>query len=298
MSDQIKAHQALLWANILYGFNYIVAKGIMPLYISPAALTTLRIFISTILFWAICFRSNNEKIERADLWRFILAGFIGVTLNQFLFLQGLNLSTPIDAAILTTTNPVLVLSVAAILGKEHITPIHITGIFLGAAGAIILVLHRGFTGFDYSHLAGNIMLVLNSIAFAFYLYLCKPLMRKYDTIFVMKWLFLFGAIIYLPFGIYFMHDVHLQQMPPQIIVGLCYIVIGTTFLTYFLNNYGLKYLRSTTVSSYIYLQPVIAAVTAYFVGMDKPTIINLTACIIVFIGVYLVSYEKKKSRAL
>jgi drug/metabolite transporter (DMT)-like permease len=297
MSKQIKPHLALILANVLYGVNYVVAKGVMPTYITPYALTLLRILPATILFWIVGFWVKQEITQKKDYLNLFFAGLLGVFLNQFMFISGLNLSTPINAAIMMTTNPILVMVVSAIVLKDKISVLKIFGIILGATGAVILIAGKGFTGFNQEHLSGDLLLLGNSVSFALYMAFARPLMQKYDAFVVLKWMFLFGAIMYFPIGITPLLKTNWSLIPFQGILSLIYIVIGTTFLTYLLINYALKHLKSTTVSIYIYTQPVVAGVTASLTGADKLTVMNISASVLVFVGVYLVSRVNKREIA-
>jgi drug/metabolite transporter (DMT)-like permease len=289
MKETIKAHIALFSANFFYGINYVIAKGIMPNYITARALVFLRIIPSTILFWILCYSLKLEKVEKKDILQLILAGTFGVFINQYCFIQGLDYSSPIDAAIIMTTNPIIVFIMSAIILKEYTSKTKITGVILGALGALILIFGKGFIGFDPKNFKGDWMLIGNSISYAIFLFLTKPLMIKYNALVVLKWMFLVGAILYTPVGIGPFMQINWTVIPPHIIVALFYVIVITTFLCYLLINYSLKTLKSSTVSFYIYTQPVIAAVLASFIGIDKPTLLNTTASLLVFVGVFLVT---------
>jgi drug/metabolite transporter (DMT)-like permease len=294
VTNNIKAHTALILANVLYGINYVIAKAIMPEYITPEALIFLRVVPSAILFWIIGLMVVHEPQEKPDYKKLFIAAFFGVFLNQFLFIKGLSFSSPIDAAIIITSNPILVLVVAAIILRERITNIKILGIVIGACGALVLVGGNGLQSFSTEHLFGNLLLLLNSVSFAMYMVFAKPLMQKYHAVHVLKWIFLFGTLLYVPFGIKSFMQVNWHAMTLPVIGALFYIVLATTVLTYFLINYSLGHLRSTTVSIYIYVQPVVTTITAIIAGMDTLDWINMTASTMVFSGVYLVSRDKKR----
>ena len=143
MSKRAGAHLALAGANILYGITYSVAKQVMPDHLSPFAFVFTRIFGACMLFWLFSLILPSQKIKKEDLLRLGLASVFGVALNQSIFLNGLNLTSPIDAAIIMTTTPILVLIFARILLRETITLFKIIGISAGATGAILLILYSG-----------------------------------------------------------------------------------------------------------------------------------------------------------
>lgn len=294
MNKVFKAHLAVLGANIIYGVNYTVAKGIMPDYMSPLALVFFRVLGASIMFWLWGFFVKTEKLARKDAMRMAFAAFFGVALNQMLFLKGLNFTTPIDASIIMTANPILVLIVSAIILGERITWLKTAGIVIGGAGAVLLISNGGKVDFSSEHFLGNIMIFFNALSYGIYLVSVKPLMSKYHPQTVMKWVFLFGFVFISPISTGQVFDVDLNSFPISISLSVIYVVVATTFLAYLLNIFGLKHVQPTVVSIYIYSQPVIASIVAMLLGKDELTLLKISSTILVFIGVYLVSKPTKR----
>lgn len=267
----------------------------MPDYIEPLGFILFRVTGAVILFWIVGRFFDFDKIEKRHFPRLILCGFFGVAGNQMLFFQGLNLTTPINAAIIMTSNPVLVLITSALLIKERITWMKILGITLGAVGAIMLIVGDGdgFDLLDSDKHFGNLLVFLNAASYAVYLVLVKPLMNHYKPITVIKWVFTFGLIFVAPFGWMQASEVNWSTMPAEIYLAIAFVVLGTTFLAYLLNTYALKTVNPSVVSIYIYLQPVLAAFFALIVGSDRLTPLMLLCAGLIFAGVYLVSKKPK-----
>src|SRR5690606_32201727 len=93
----------------------VVAKDVMPTYIGPSGLILVRVAGAVACFWALHTFYPRTQLERKDIPRIIACGFFGVALNQLLFFIGLDMSTPINAAIIMTSNPIIVLCMAAIM---------------------------------------------------------------------------------------------------------------------------------------------------------------------------------------
>jgi drug/metabolite transporter (DMT)-like permease len=294
--EKLKAHAAVLSANVLYGVGYVVVKGVMPAYLSALALTLFRICLSTSLFWLVGMFMEKSNVERKDLLRIAIAGIMGVGLNQFLFLKGLSLSSAIDSSIVMTTSPIMVLLISALVLRDHITFSKVCGIVLGVSGALLLVFF-GQHGVSSGNALGISLLVANSFSYAIYLVILKPIMHRYDAVTMSKWLFLFGSLAYFPFGIGHLSVSVFLSFPTWVYFSLVFIIIGTTFFTYLLNVYALKIVKATTVSVYIYTQPAVAAVVVTLLGLEVFTWTKALAAVLVFAGVYLVSFNpfsKKK----
>ena len=295
MNEKVRAHLALIGANLIYGVTYAVAKQIIPLYMSPFALVFARISGACLLFWTLGLVLPREKIDRKDFLLLIVASVFGVAVNQSLFLNGLSLTSPIDAAIIMTGVPILVMVMARILLKEPITPFKIVGIAAGATGAILLITYSGRLSFGNDNILGNIMIVGNATSYAIYLAIIKPMLTKYHPVTVMKWIFAFGLLIVSGPGITGFLEVDWGMMPREIFLSVIFVIIATTFFAYLLNNYSLKYVKPITVSIYIYSQPVIASVVALFLGQDTITLVKVISALLVFTGVYFVSYSSSRT---
>ncbi|WP_457618525.1 DMT family transporter [Lutibacter sp.] len=293
--NNYKAHLALLGANIIYGINHIVAKGVMPNKIGPSAFIFLRILGAGLLFWIIKF-FIKEKIQKKDYTLLAIGGLLGVATNQLLFFHGLNLTSPIDASIIITAVPVMVLIFSVFFLKEKLTSNKIIGIIIGGIGAILLIAYGNKSG-GTSSVLGNIYIFLNSVSYALYLVLIKPLMKKYRPLTVISWVFLFGFIFMLPFGLPDVIKTNFYAFTLNTYLTVAFVIIGTTFLTYLLNIYALTKVSPSVNGSYIYLQPVISfimvGIYAYFLGHNEYArdinLIKILSCFMVIIGVYLIS---------
>jgi len=294
MSKILQAHLALMGANIIYGINYSIAKEVMPEYIAPFGFIFCRVLGALVLFWLFTSISKvKEKVAKKDFFRLMICGVFGVAANQLMFFYGLNLTTPINAAIIMTSNPILVLIISATLIGERITPLKIAGIFIGLAGAAGLILHGQSLEINTSNFIGDLFIFLNATSYAIYLVLVKPLMSKYHPLTIIKWVFLFGFTIVIPFGFNEFNQINWISFDGYIWSSFLFVVIGTTFLAYFLNIYGLKRLSPTVVSTYIYSQPLIATTVALLLQKDHLSLIKIVSALMIFLGVFLVSKRKK-----
>jgi drug/metabolite transporter (DMT)-like permease len=291
MNTNLKAHLALIGANVIYGLNYSIAKDVMPAHILPFGFIFCRVLGALGLFWLV-HSFNYEKVEKKDFLLLAICGLFGVAANQLMFFYGLNITTPINAGIIMTSNPILVLIASAIILKNKITAIKIGGIFLGISGALLLLLFKTDFSFGSETITGDIFIFLNAMSYGIYLVIAVPLMKKYKPLTVIKWVFTFGFIFVLPFGIQQFTEIDWSTFTTDIWLKFGFVIIGTTFLAYLFNIYGLKKLSPSIVSTYIYLQPLLATSFAIWIGKDSLDWIKIVAALLIFSGVYLVSRTK------
>jgi len=295
-----KAHLALLGANIIYGINHIVAKGVMPDKIGPSAFVFLRVLFAGLLFWIIK-SFITEKIEKKDFIRLILSGLFGITINMLLFFHGLSLTSPIDASIIMTATPVIVLILSIVILKEKITTNKLLGITIGAIGAFLLIWY-GKKAIGTSSSLGNMFIFLNACSYALYLVIVKPLMIKYNPFTIISWVFLFGFLFMFPFGIKEAINTDYSSFTLHTYLTVTFVILGTTFLTYLFNIYALTKVSPSVNGSYIYLQPVISfimvSVYAFILGNNEYAqdinMVKILSCSMVVIGVYLISKKPKE----
>lgn len=293
MNRNIKSHLALLGANMIYGINYVIAKGIMPDYMLPRAIILFRVSVVLLVLWMLQFLFPREKVSGRDLARIAICAIFGIAVNQIMFFEGLNLTTPINASIIITSIPVLVLIFSHFILKEKITSLKVIGIILGGTGSMIIILSSGTGDILSGGFVGNFFIGINATSYALYLVLIKPMMAKYSPITVLKWLFFFGAIIIFPFTFSTLRATSFSIIPVNIWFSIGFVVFGATLAVYFLNNYSLKTVSPSINGTYIYLQPFIASVLSVIFAKDHLTMLKIIASLLIMAGVFLVTRKKK-----
>lgn len=301
ISKTLKAHLALFTVNVLYGASYVLAKGIMPNHLTPSVFILFRVLGATILFWFTCFFFKWEKIKRKDILLLALCGLFGVSVNQLFFYHGLNLTSSINSGIIMTVNPILVVVLSFFILKESVTYTKIIGILLGGTGAVLLTLAGGSGKGDST--LGDIFLFINALSYAVYLVIAKPLMKKYEPLTVITYVFTFGLffILLYPPTLTEFFATDYSTFTPIITGKIIFVIIAVTYLTYLLTMYGLKFLSPSISSSYIYIQPVLVIVFAFLfsaIGLADDytqtiTFSKFIYMLLIFTGVYIISRKKK-----
>mgnify|MGYP000170916969 FL=1 len=298
MNTRALALIAVFMVQLLYGLTFTFAKGIINEgLIAPFGFILVRIIGATALFWILSLFTKNEKIERKDFLTFFLASIFGIALNMLTFFKGLEYTTPINASVIMITVPIIVLLLSAIFLAEKLTLIKVLGVFLGFSGAIILSLYGSGTSSVGSNVPlGNLLVFINAASYSVYIIIIKKVTSKYHPFSFIKWLFLFGLCIVLPFGYQDLTQVELYRFTAYDFFAVAFVVVGATFGTYLLNPIGLRHLKASTVTTFIYLQPVIAAIFAIAMGADSLNVVKVLAAAIIFSGVYLVTKKKKEKQ--
>ena len=292
MNQRTLALIATSIATLIYGVTFTIAKEVMPMYIKPYGFILLRVGGAAMVFWLLGLFIKAKSIEKSDYKKIIIAAFFGVGLNMLTFFKGLSYTTPISASVIMVTSPILVLIFASILLKEKLILRKIIGVVIGLIGAVILIVYGTSSNDDAQNMMlGNLLVFINAASYAMYLVQVKKLIAKYNPIVFVKWLYLFGFLFVLPFGFAELSEVNWSLMPTSIYFKVGFVVLFTTCITYLFNLFALSKLKPTTVSVFIYVQPVIASIYALFVGSDSLNTVKIVATLLIFLGVFLVTKQ-------
>lgn len=293
MKANLRAHAAVIGANLIFGTSYSVVKLITPAFLPAFALNAFRV-ITAIVFFSAAYLLQPGRAwpEKKDVPRLLLCALTGIVINQLLFIKGVSLTSPIHSALLSLATPLFITGIAAWLLREAFTVLKALGLLLGLSGATILIMLKATPGAMQNSLEGDVMVLLNAISYSFYLVLVKPLMAKYQGVDILRWLFLMGAIIILPIGVPPLLHADYSHWSWVQWNALLFIGIGATFLAYLLNLYGINRIGAAATGSYIYTQPVFAALIASLFYAEKLSLVQIMAAILIFSGVYLANYKK------
>lgn len=290
----IKGHVAMAGANTMWGLMAPVAKMVMAAgVVTPLLMTNFRIVGAALLFWIASVFVPREKVPVHDLMLLAGAAMLGILFNQGCYIFGVGFTSPGEASIITTTMPLWVMLLAALILGEPITLKKVAGIVLGASGALMLVLGSQKGGIKGDNpVLGDLLVLTAQISYALYLTFYRNFIRKYSVVTLMKWMFTFAAIVLLPFSLGDIRSAEWWHLSKLEILGVGYVVFFATFVAYICIMIGQKNLRPTLVGMYNYVQPIVASVVGVWLGLDSFTFIKIIAVMLIFTGVFLVTISK------
>lgn len=289
-------HLAVFAAYAIFGINILFCKDIANEGgIAPIALFTFRAIGAGCLFWILSFFAPKEKVAPKDMLQIVAASLLGLLAPQMTFLTAITMTTPFDLSVINTITPIMTMFIAAVALKEPITLKKAGGVAISFVG-ILLLIFQSITlssGAEATKPMGVVLVILNSLSFALYLGIFRPLIARYSVITFMKWMFLFAFVVSLPFSIgHIVNDIQYAAIPNKVLLEIGFLILFATFFAYFLIPVGQKRLRPTLVSMYGYMQPMIAAVGSIAMGMDRLTIGKIAAAGMVIGGVLIVNKSR------
>ena len=283
----------MLLTMVLFGLMSPFSKDAMNSGLTGPQLATLRICGGTLLFWLSSLFLPWHHVSRRDLLRLAVASIFGVVLSQGGLIMGISRTSPINATMEITAQPIYVLVLAAIILHERITPRKAAGVLLGFAGAATLVLMNTGDAGPQTSIVGDLMVLGSQVAFALYLTMFLPLIRRLDPLTFNRWMFTFGSLLLLPFTAADMAQLDWSAVSARTWAEVAYIIVCCTFICFLLVVYSQRRLPSTVVSSYNYIQPVVTVVASLMMGLAVLQWQHVLAAALIFTGVWLVIHARK-----
>ena len=296
--NNIKAHLSLLFAACMWGLMAPIGKAAMDAGITGLILANTRMIGGALCFWITSFFVKSEDVPPRDLLLMFFASMLGIVCNQGCYTFGLSLTSPVDASIITTTMPIFTLVLAAIFLKEPVTPLKVGGLFMGSIGALILILSNSNGGGKEGNIWGDLLCMTSQISFACYLTIFKKLISRYTVFTLMKWMFTYAAIAFIPFSYNDVVATDFSSFSIDVWLEVGFVVFFATYLAYIFILFGQKSLRPTEVSMYNYIQPVVGSTVAVAIGMSSFGWMKAIAALLIFAGVYAVTQSKSRAQML
>ena len=293
----LKAHLAMLAAAVAWGLMAPIGKAAMEAGISGLMMANMRMLGAAVCFWVTSFFTKEEKVNPHDLLMLFFASMLGIVFNQGCYTFGLSLTSPVDASIMTTTMPIVTMILAALFLKEPVTPKKVIGVMMGSLGALALIMsNAGVAQHGGGSVLGDTLCVIAQTSFALYLTIFKKLISRYSVITLMKWMFTYAAICFIPISYHDFAATDLTALSAKVWYEAGYVVFFGTYIAYILMLVGQKTLRPTVVSMYNYVQPVVGSSVSVIIGMATFGWVKAVAAICIFTGVYIVTQSKSRAQ--
>lgn len=296
-SNRIFAHLSLLGAAVIWGLMAPIGKAAMQSGFSAISLASLRMIGAAVCFWIASLFVRKEEVRRRDYLMMFFAALLGIVLNQGFYTFGLSLTSPVDASIIVTVMPIITMVLAAVFLKEPVTLLKALGVLLGFSGAVLLILSNSGGLNSNGNVWGNLLCLTASLSFACYLTIFRDLISRYTVFTLMRWMFTYSAICFIPFALSDLNTDFNAGYSPVVWAEVAYVVFFGTFVAYIFMLFGQQNLRPTVVSMYNYVQPIVSTSVSVVMGLAVFGYSKAVATLLIFAGVYAVTQSKARKNA-
>lgn len=293
---KIEGHSAVLLANVIFGLGVPVTKLLLDEWVSPMAYMATRCMGAAAIFWLISLFMPRERVERRDLLVIMGGGLLGFVVSQTLTAWALHFTTPVYFSIIATLTPVATMVCAALLIGERLSLRGALGVAIGVVGALLMVMVGWQVGSGMNDLLGIGLAVLSLLTWAVYLIITRKVSVKYTAVTQMKWVFLVSTLAVLPFSWTDLQASRLysSQWAWSGVAEMAFIVVFATVAGFFAIPFALRYLKTTTMSVYTNLQPVVASFVAIAIGQDLLSWDKPVSLALVLLSAWIVTNSQQK----
>ena len=272
-----------------------IGKDAMLNGIDGIDLVSFRVLGGALLFWLTSLFTKKEHVPVKDILLLGCAGLFALVFNQCSYTIGLNLTSPSNSSIMTTSMPIFAMVLSFFILKEPITWQKAGGVLLGCAGAVIIITTSATSGnAKVGNIWGDLLCMSAQLSFALYLSLFKPLIQKYSLFTVNKWMFTWATLLIWPFTLGHVSSIDFASVPMSTWWETGFVVFFGTYISYICMMVGQQTLRPTVVSVYNYMQPLVSVSVSVAVGLSVFKTSQALAAILVFSGVWFVVKSKSK----
>ncbi len=277
----------LLFTILLWGSNVTISKlafVTMPVMVFNA----FRFMIApTLLALVLLYREGKAAFTIAPELRrrIILIGLIGNSFYQLIFLNGVNLTTASNTALLLATTPLLVALIGRFRG-EIIRPIGWAGIVIGFVGVLLVLAARGMA-LSLGTLRGDMLILLSVVSWAIYTIGAAPLLQKMSPLRATTLPMLFGSPIVVLAGIPAARMLNWSTVDGVGWAGMLYSATCSIALAYLLWYSSIQRVGPTRTGIYSSLLPVVG-IAAAAIGLHEPILpVQLIGAALIFLGLWL-----------
>ena len=289
------AHLCMLCAGTCWGLMAPIGKDAMLNGIDGIDLVSFRVLGGAMLFWLTSLFTKKEHVPVKDILLLGCAGLFALVFNQCSYTIGLNLTSPSNSSIMTTSMPIFAMVLSFFILKEPITWQKAGGVLLGCTGAVIIITTSATAGnAKVGNIWGDLLCMSAQLSFALYLSLFKPLIQKYSLFTVNKWMFTWATLIIWPFTLGHVSSIDFASVPMSTWWETGFVVFFGTYISYICMMVGQQTLRPTVVSVYNYMQPLVSVSVSVAAGLAVFKTSQALAAILVFSGVWFVVKSKSK----
>jgi len=290
-SARLAGHSALVLVQILFALFPVFGRALFEGgAFSPFAIAVWRIGFGAASLLAIAFLMHGRRAwpRARDLPILLVCSILGVTANMTLYLEGLSRSTATNAGLMMCLIPVFTFAIAAAVKQEVFQVSRALGVLVALAGAGLLVWAEE-PDLAREHGLGNLLMAMNTLCYAVYLVVSRPVLARYPAIVLIAWVFALAV----PFAPFLARGVDLvPEAPQKAWWALAFILVFPTSVAYLLNAWALARVRASTTAMYIYAQPLVTGVVSRIFLGEKLSRGTIASAVCIFAGIWLVARRR------
>ncbi|WP_051871923.1 DMT family transporter [Streptomyces sclerotialus] len=210
-----------------------------------------------LILLAVLLRRRSRPIGRAAAVRAGLAGLLGVTGYNLFFFWGLSLAPSLDGSVIVPVlSPVLTTAALILLRRETASWTRVTGLAVGAAGAVLFFLGLGGQAAGATRLAGDLVFVAGAGCWAAYSIVSKQFVAGIDPLRATAWGTGVGGLALIVLAIPGAASMPWQAVPGTAWANVVFLAVGPTAVAYLFYYRGLRSVSPSSATVMMFSVPV------------------------------------------
>ncbi|WP_082224121.1 DMT family transporter [Pseudorhodobacter wandonensis] len=287
----LHGHLAMLAFSALVAGSFSLGAMAAP-YVDPAALTTLRFVIASVIVGTAALTTNGfSRCAFAAPWRYLILGGL-LAIYFVLMFEGLKTAAPVSTAAVFTLTPLLAAGFGWILLRQRTTPRMALALTIGAAGAAWVIFRADWQALMGFHIGGGEMIYFwGCVCHAVYAPMVRKLNRGESAVVFSFGTMVAGTLVLALWAWPALCATNWAAMPPIVWITLAYVSVAASAATFVLLQYASLRLPSAKVMAYTYLTPSWVILWEIALGRGVPPVGVLAGIAMTILALYLLLEE-------
>ncbi|MGE0418289.1 MAG: DMT family transporter [Acetobacteraceae bacterium] len=287
-------HVLLTFAVLFWSGNFIVGRAIAGT-VPPVALAYWRWTLG--LGLVICLGTSQIRRDWPVLrrhWRVLLVlGALGIAVFNTLVYLGLQFTTAVNALLLQSAMPVMILAASFLLFRERPGGWQVLGVLVSIVGVAVIATHGDWHMLASLKLnAGDVWILAAVASYALY----SALLRQRPAVHPLSFLaatFAIGSVMLLPLYVHEHLRIAQVQPVPAAWLAIAYVAVFPGFLSYLLFNRGVELAGANTAGHFVHLMPIFGSVLAILLLGETLAGFHLVGGALIAAGLVLAALDRR-----
>lgn len=281
----------ILVAVVAWGGSFVATK-IALWDVQPVTIVWIRFGIGVLVLGAAVIGRRQFRLPPArDLVSFAFIGAIGITFHQWLQSTGLQTAQATTSAWIVASTPVFMAILGWIFFKETLKFRQVAGIFMAAAGVLLVVTRGDFTSLALGRLStpGDLLILISAPNWAVFSALSRDGLRRYPAALMMLFVMLFGWLFTTVLFFTGPGWADIANLTMNGWLAVAFLGVVCSGLAYIFWYDALQVLPSAQVGVFLYIEPIVTVIVAGIMLGERPVPALLAGGAVILLGVWQVN---------